>query len=276
MGIKDIMTNKISVKCSTKEEYIAFLKAAEKEGMKWASGECPTKHFEYWENKPIFMRKDRKLSGLVLSPSNITITGYTIVNFSDLDLSDCYKEKYQLEIKQKNRSVIATLYDDKGAFIKYAKAKCSPEDEFDFETGKRIALQRLFEIEPKKEVETYHKMVLRLSNCSFGVAGEPTEVEAYGRIKLFVGDVVELFCDGLSKGLCCVCKTSKKTKGFVIGVGTVSFSNGQGSSADGDWLIIKRKSYTEMAAGNVIDGVEYVLNQERKHNEYKIQGHREK
>ncbi len=262
MKINDIVNEKICVKCSTKKEYVLFLKAAEKAGMKWYSGNCPTQHYEYWENQPIYIKYEIKykrdkarIGGLIRSSSRID--GYTVVKFSDLDLSDYYNEKYQLEIKQKNRSVIATLYDDKGAFVKYAKAKCSPEDKFDFETGKKIALQRLFEIEPEKEKDTCHKMVLKMDGWFYGYVGDPTEVEAYRHIKLFVGDVVELFSDGVSKGLCCVCKDSENPKGFVMNVAVVEFTNG--FSVGGGWLIIKRKSYTEMVAGDVIDGVEYKL-----------------
>ncbi len=219
MGIKDIMTNKISVKCSTKEEYIAFLKAAEKAEMRWGAGERPTQHFEYWGNEPIYL--EYSLYGLVHGLNHCN--GYTVVNFSELDLSDNYNEKYQLEIKQKNRSVIATLYDDKGAFVKYSKAKCSPEDEFDFETGKRIALQRLFGIVPKSEKgkDTCSKIELRWRDALFGIIGESAEVEACGHVNLFVGDVVELFHNGESEGLHCACKMPKNSKGFISDTGLI-------------------------------------------------------
>ncbi len=263
MRIEDIIGENICVKCSTKKEYILFLKAAEKAGMKWASGECPTQHYEYWRNEPIYIRYNGgkvAYGGLVRTSSNIT--DYTVVKFSDLDLPGCIKKKYQLEIKQKNRSVIATLYDDKGAFVKYAKAKCSLEDEFNFETGKKIALQRLFEIEPEKEKENSYKMELKSDLTYYGIVGEPTEVEAFGNVKLYIGDVVELFdSKGESRGLKCVCKDpfSLRGRGFVMGVSSENFRNGQSSVRNGNWLIVKRKSYTEMNAGDVIGVIEYTL-----------------
>ncbi len=256
MRIEDIIGENICVKCSTKKEYILFLKAAEKAGMKWASRECPTQHYEYWENEPIYIKYNGykvAYGGLVRTSSKIT--DCTVVKFSDLDLPGCIKKKYQLEIKQKNRSVIATLYDNKGAFIKYAKAKCSPEDKFDFEVGKKLALQRLFEIETEK-MTTDKKIRLKSNHSIYGIIGEPTEIEAFGNVKLFTGDVVELFdCHGESQGLACVCESLNFPNGFVMGVAGVRFINGQST----DWLIIKRKSYTEMNAGDVIDVIEYTL-----------------
>ncbi len=231
---------------------------AEKAGMKWSCGDHPTQHYEYWENRPIYIRNDRDsihFYGLVQTSSDISDCR-TVVNFSDLDLSDYINEKYQLEIKQKKRSVIATLYDDKGAFVKYAKAVCSPEDKFDFEVGKRIALQRLFNMsDTEPEIDANQKIeLIRGSGGSGGFVSEPTEIESYGHIKLFVGDVVELFdSDGNSRGLRCVCKDYMNPKGFVMGVAFEKFINGESNN----WLIVKRKSYMEMNVGDTVGVVEY-------------------
>jgi hypothetical protein len=48
-----------------------------------------------------------------------------------------------IAIRQKGLKVIAVLTDADGNYIKSAKAKCSPEDTFDFEIGKKLAVNRL-------------------------------------------------------------------------------------------------------------------------------------
>lgn len=47
-----------------------------------------------------------------------------------------------ITIRQKGRKVIAVMTED-GKYIKSAKAKCSPTDDFDFETGAKLAFDRL-------------------------------------------------------------------------------------------------------------------------------------
>ncbi len=260
MKIKDIIGKEICVKCSTEQEFRSFLKAVEKLDMTWTFGDRPTQHYEYWENRPIYIEC---FEGNAKCSDFISCSEYafcdTIVDFSALDLSDNYSEKYQLEIKQKNRSVIATLYDNKGAFIKYAKAKCSPEDKFDFEVGKKIALQRLLDIK-SDETSFSQKLELKWSGFSYGIVGEPTQVEAYGHIKLYIGDVVELFDNvGKSWGLHSVCKDPKDETDFIMGIRSAKFTNGQGFDGCSNWLIVKRKSHIEMNAGDVIGVIEYTL-----------------
>lgn len=48
----------------------------------------------------------------------------------------------EVTIRQKGRKVIAVMTDD-GKYIKSAKAKCNPTDEFDFEVGAKLAFDRL-------------------------------------------------------------------------------------------------------------------------------------
>lgn len=50
---------------------------------------------------------------------------------------------------------LARLYDG-NKVIKTATAKCSPEDKFDFETGAKIAFERLFDSEEKEEPKYFN------------------------------------------------------------------------------------------------------------------------
>lgn len=171
------------------------------------------------------------------------------------------RKHFIIETKRKGKKVIAILRDPNYNFIKLAFAKCHPEDNFDFEVGKKIALQRLFEIEPQNKKEIVKReMRLKNGSSSYGIVGETTKVKAYGNINLYVGDVVEVFYNGVSMGLKCICKDSFSPKGYVSGIGRYGFENG---GVEGDYLVIKRKSYKEMLAGDVVDCKEYVLKERR-------------
>ena len=56
--------------------------------------------------------------------------------------------------------VTATLYGKSGEQIRKEKAKCSPEDTYDFETGAKLALERLIE-KSSEESERIHQKYLR-------------------------------------------------------------------------------------------------------------------
>lgn len=57
---------------------------------------------------------------------------------------DGLADEQKIVITTDGKTTTAKLYDGK-KFIKEAKAKCSPEDIFDFKTGSEIAFNRLFE-----------------------------------------------------------------------------------------------------------------------------------
>lgn len=54
---------------------------------------------------------------------------------------------------------LARLYEG-NKVVKSATAKCSPEDEFDFNTGARLAFDRLFEATTEKKEEYYNGKVV--------------------------------------------------------------------------------------------------------------------
>ena len=54
---------------------------------------------------------------------------------------------------------LARLYDGKKV-IKTATAKCSPDDKFSFETGAKIAFERLFDSEEKEEPKLFNGKVV--------------------------------------------------------------------------------------------------------------------
>ena len=70
----------------------------------------------------------------------------------------CWTENWIAGLARENKIVITTngtetlarLYDG-NKIIKTATAKCSPDDDFDFETGATIAFDRLFDKHEKEE-----------------------------------------------------------------------------------------------------------------------------
>lgn len=126
-------------------------------------------------------------------------------------------------------------------------AKCSPDDEFDFMTGAKLAFERLHEnlIERKPHLECYRL----LDGKYFGEIGKPTKLKDIVDRALFVGDVVELFnADNLPFGESSIVES--KGKQFVMGIVNECSENGE---ITGGWKVIKKRSYTDVADGEVID-----------------------
>lgn len=260
MEFKDIAGKDIVVKCSAKEEFKELLEIAEKDSALWVCGQKPTKQLCYFDNVKegsICIKCTEQNRLFYNSEKNAKNRGYEIIDFSDFIQQP---EKYSLEIKRKGRKVIATLFDKNGKYIEHAKATCHSDDTFDFETGKKIALQRLFNIDKTEPVKIPSlKLVFAYKEDGevLGNVGTLTELKAFGHIKLYIGDVVECFDEyGQSQGLRCVVKDRNCVDEFVMGNKGVKFCNGM---AENNRLIVKRKSYIEMSAGDVVGCVKYVL-----------------
>lgn len=131
---------------------------------------------------------------------------------------------------------------------KEAVAKCSPGDEFDFETGAKLALKRLF----KK------KLVLKCNGSNYGTVGTETILRDINGEKLFVGDTIETFNrDMQSYGENFICN-EESGGDFVMGIAHSSSSKyNHGNIADG-WKVIKRASYTDLKAGDKVGRVTVV------------------
>lgn len=75
----------------------------------------------------------------------------------------CWTENWIAGLARENKIVITTdgtetlarLYDG-NKVIKTATAKCSPADKFSFETGAKIAFERLFDSEEKEEPKYFN------------------------------------------------------------------------------------------------------------------------
>ena len=117
--------------------------------------------------------------------------------FAEKELEPVNEKKIVITLD--GNKTLARFYDD-NKVIKSAVAKCSPEDEFDFETGARIAFDRLVGEKPVEEKPKYY-------NGKVVCVGTPyPHFFTVGKIYT-VSDGVLRYDDG---GIACVDKTSFK------------------------------------------------------------------
>ena len=153
----------------------------------------------------------------------------------------------------------AKLYDGKKV-IKSAKAKCCPEDKFDFETGAKIAFDRLILAKGK----TLH--LSKSGSDDYGEVGKPTELKDINGEQLYVGDVVELFDKELSSHGKRFIANSSEHGDFVMGISFNSGTEYNHGKITGGLRIIKRKSYKDCKSGDIIGLLTVVENQGGKSN----------
>lgn len=161
---------------------------------------------------------------------------YHPVNSKYFELYDYNK----IVITTDGNKTLARLYEN-NEVVRIAEAKCSPEDTFDFETGAKLAFERL--MEKKDEFVPYLKS--EVIGACYGKIGTLTKMEDITGEPLFVGDVVEL-----------ISKTTRtwkhkyivgnEDKGFVMGIAGSCSADG---TIDNDWIVIKKKSYEELENG---------------------------
>lgn len=102
---------------------------------------------------------------------------------------------------------------------------------------------------------------------SFGELGAKTEQVDLAGETLCVGDTVTLFHEGTTIGerpVCCVAgQFFTAPSGFVCGVGAFEFKNGRSD----EYSILKKRSYSEIKDGEIIDDIEYIKTEETANGE---------
>lgn len=146
MKFEDIIGKKIAVNCKTKEEAKEFIRIAYENGYHWlANKTIKATNYEVYEADTCYnISSNRRIYFGTKKWYNSDY--YRIINFNEISINSV-KQSYHLDIKRKNNKTIAILKDVNGKYIRHAKAACSPDDEYDYEVGKKIALSRLFNIE---------------------------------------------------------------------------------------------------------------------------------
>lgn len=142
--------------------------------------------------------------------------------------------------------------------IKTAMAKCNPDDIYNFESGARIAFNRLCNdlAESSKLVKSkFRPYVCGVCNIKCGYIGEETDQEDLLGNKLKVGDTVILYSGKENRREHTVCKEDDDD--FIMSVRGFDFKQGRYNH----WSIIKKRSYNEIENGEIVDGVKYVLSE---------------
>lgn len=156
----------------------------------------------------------------------------------------------EIHITVKGNETIAVYKN--GDEHKKAVAKCSPEDEFDFGIGAKLALERLGVL-PTDPVVKDEPMRLTDRGIDYGVVGTPTEYKDSLGNDLYVGDVVHLLSLSQleSYGLECVVET--KSKRFIMGIS----ADCEKGEINKDWRIVKMIDHSEMHRGKKVGVIEY-------------------
>ena len=164
-------------------------------------------------------------------------------------LATDYPEIY-ITTDGKTTTAIKTL---NGKVVKTSTAKCCPEDEFNFDKGAKLALERLNTEEPEKPKFVPHIEYLTGDRC--GDIGEKTEQTAIFGENLYVGDVVELYVAASNEIYGNRIVAKGKDKSFIMGVKGCNFKNG----ISDDWRIRKVKSFKDLKDREIIDSIKVVL-----------------
>lgn len=85
---------------------------------------------------------------------------------TDIELIDGHKDDHKIVITTDGKNTLARLYEN-GKVIKTAEAKCSPSDTFDFETGAKLAFERLtaYDYVKAKEILSKDCGILGCDKC---------------------------------------------------------------------------------------------------------------
>ena len=178
--IKDFRSSRIAVRCRTHTEALAFIDFLSNNNIHWRAKDlfgCE-EWFDYmddtcyyFENSHIFYNGVNDFDG----------DDYTIISFSDLKF---IKELEQIIVTRLGSKVVATYQSD------VAVAICNPVDDFSFEVGAKLAIQKLHipedNIEFKEGRDVY---------CAFyNPAVDEFCVEVVGFSKLYYFLVIECKC----------------------------------------------------------------------------------
>ena len=85
-------------------------------------------------------------------------------------------DNHKIVITSDGKTTLARLYEGKKV-VKHAQAKCSPDDEFDFTKGAKIAFERLIGDKPEGKTKYYSgKVICVESDCDWWTAGKVYEI----------------------------------------------------------------------------------------------------
>lgn len=156
-----------AVKVSNEKECNELLKLCDRQNVKWFMGERALEYNPYNENvKDIIYITFEKYRFATLMRYTTDKKFCLMNNIKEVKFEDLFKPyiNQEIHITRKGNKVHAILKED-GEVIKRSMVKCHPEDEFDFKIGSKLAYDRLFGEELKKEQGG--NVTTQYLNCKF-------------------------------------------------------------------------------------------------------------
>lgn len=180
---------------------------------------------------------------------------YWYVSPKNAELAETHKE---IHITIDGDTVNGILKEN-GKVSRRSKAVCSKEESFDFETGAKLAFERLFD-EKKEEFKPH---IENEYGVSYGEIGKATPMrDSYGK-PLFVGDsVIILNSDSAYTATEFVCEDNGDF--FVMGIRMDCEKDGR---INPDWKVIKNKYFTDIVHGEKIGRLKAVFQEEVQEDE---------
>jgi len=154
------------------------------------------------------------------------------------------ENNYEIHITTKGTTTHAVMKKD-GEVVKRSTARLNPIDEFDFEIGAKLCVDRLFE-ENKDVFKPYLKGIYR---NDYGIIGTPSNITALFGEPLFVGDMVEIYNT----------QDRDRNKAFIIdsdGIGVMGIHTISDDIKNGivnNWQVRKIQSYKDLFNGECDD-----------------------
>ena len=131
---QEFINEKIAVSCSSAKENIDFVKLCCKNGFKLGRSDCMDRFDKnkLWTAGRIF--KDEIFND---NNDKSFLSEYKIVQASEF-----LQPQATIEIFQSKQTVVCLKKQD-GKVVAVGKARCNPEDEFDFDYGAKLAFERM-------------------------------------------------------------------------------------------------------------------------------------
>lgn len=137
---KKFKEEKIAIEVSSEEECKEFLSECEKNGLNWMYEKKATAFIPSTSTLISIVYNFDEERELGYSRSGFfKEEGYKIIKWSDIKNNDLREEI----IIYRNGNEVIALHKENGETVKSAKAKCNPEDEFNFNIGAKLAFERL-------------------------------------------------------------------------------------------------------------------------------------
>lgn len=165
-NFQEFIDKKIAVSFADEKEQMEFLKLCKENGLKWRGMDTTSSMY-----KPLWMGFSTPIvENYYGNEKGILSTGMSPLRKDEFKIVPASEFLTQsaptIEIFQSKQTVVCLKKQD-GKVVAVGKAKCNPDDAFDFEFGATLAFQRMIGMEPLKppfDISEYEQGVKTLKN----------------------------------------------------------------------------------------------------------------